>query len=146
MGACFTVPENTKHPSLRPDDIPQKDKIVQSEGGKSQNSTNENPIKPKNDEIINSNEGKKKATSNHHHGIAHLTKKKDYSAATTSRLINNNEYKRNNENDKDIIYGNDGISIQSQANGTTINEYGNQRYHYGDGITKNQVLDDMLIT
>ena len=119
--ACFSVPENTRHPSLA--QLPE----------------------PKETNETSSNEGVTKNANRQN--LGHLTQKKDYSTAIAANkaLENNNSIKRNNDNDMDVVYEDDGTTIKTTSNGITVNEYGNRRY-VADSATNAEVLDDILIT
>ena len=125
---CFTVPENTKHPSMSPQAQPQ-----------------EAPT--------NTNEGKTNTRNANRQNMGHLTQKKDYSSAIAANKAqenaqNNNGggYQRNAAKDKPVDYGNDGKTITTKSNGITVNEYDGNRRYVQDSATNAEVLDDMLIT
>ena len=122
--ACFTVPENTKHPSLSPAANPKTEA-------------------PSNEGVTNTKDANRQ-------NMGHLTQKKDYSTAIAANKAQENNqnngqgYQRNDAKDKPIDYANDAQTITTKSNGITVSEYDQNRRYVQDSAMDAEVLDDML--
>jgi len=87
----------------------------------------------------------KPAASNAKNRMQKLTKKVDYAAAIeANKAEEKKEFKRNEDHDMEIVYKDDGVSIDTKVNGVTVNEYGMQTVD--EALARDDVLEDMLTT
>merc|ERR1712154_659121 len=124
MGNCFTVAEEDRNASLSPDDKPSELNDVSSQ------EQTEKEQKPKSEETKDipntTNEQKPRRKNN---PLQALTTKKDYTASVNAMKQSEHKSKksRNLDNDQDVQYEDDGVSIKTKKNGISVNQYGNQR-------------------
>eukprot|EP01084_Bolivina_argentea_P176629 305602_1 len=137
MGTCVSAAEGTPNPPDSADDgktnvVVQKSETEETNVVGTEENSNDKTLRSRN--------------SNDRNPIRALTTRKDYTASINAMNEANASagFKMNRENDKEIEYNDDGVTIKTKINGLTVNEYGNQRYD--DKLVRDEVLDDILIT